>query len=477
MFSVAQTLTETQKQEALQTATKFCDLFMRYCNGERVLMSQINSLCSGANCTAYDDVKANKEIALRNYLFTIQQSYPQRMDVKLSTPSFSNCEIYYDYSFDISLSYSSFEENNSNGMGVALLPTLKKDMLKNVIIIFNVNVDISPLGKNVTRKLFYSTSYEKITAFTHNSSPNLSYAKALNAFAQGKYSQSLAYSQEAIENADVTFSKKKGCYLGAYLASLMIQDYESALKYATLYGDIGYILNVRGQLAFSKGDVDEAYNCYKQLETELIKGTNSLYPLCGVYYMLGNFHSYPSSSCSHHNSTLSASYFKKSYAENGDFSPNSAYMLYYFWILYQHDKSYGISDKDVSYTDALNYLRFAAKLNYPPAYLLLAIAEHKDTHNNTEADKWYNMAASNGNALAMALYGKFLIESASSNKTNGDIATYTKQRNGTLWLQRALRSKTLEKDIKDFFEAIPRQDINWPYSKVDVEKYLKEISQ
>ena len=43
LASSAQNLTQAQKQEALQCATKFCELLTRFSNGERTLNTQINA--------------------------------------------------------------------------------------------------------------------------------------------------------------------------------------------------------------------------------------------------------------------------------------------------------------------------------------------------------------------------------------------------------------------------------------------------
>lgn len=73
IFAVGQQPTSAQQQTALQCAKQFCDLLMRYSNGERTLNTQINALCSGADCSAFDDIKTNKEVTLRNYLMAIDR--------------------------------------------------------------------------------------------------------------------------------------------------------------------------------------------------------------------------------------------------------------------------------------------------------------------------------------------------------------------------------------------------------------------
>lgn len=93
LASSAQNLTQAQKQEALQCATKFCELLTRFSNGERTLNTQINALCSGADCSAFDDIKTNKEITLRNYLLAIQTKYPHKLSMAITTPTLSASNI------------------------------------------------------------------------------------------------------------------------------------------------------------------------------------------------------------------------------------------------------------------------------------------------------------------------------------------------------------------------------------------------
>ena len=83
-------VTEEQKQQALQHVTEFCNLLTQWGNGQRTLDTKIYALCSGNDCSAYDDVSTNKETTLRNYLLGIQKKYPKSLSIHLSQPSISN---------------------------------------------------------------------------------------------------------------------------------------------------------------------------------------------------------------------------------------------------------------------------------------------------------------------------------------------------------------------------------------------------
>ena len=70
-------ITPGVEEKALSCVGKFCSLLTRWSNGERTLDSQIYALCSGNDCSAYDDINTMKETTLRNYLLGIQKKYPK----------------------------------------------------------------------------------------------------------------------------------------------------------------------------------------------------------------------------------------------------------------------------------------------------------------------------------------------------------------------------------------------------------------
>lgn len=462
VFTSAQVLTDVQKQEALQCATKFCNLLARFSNGERTLNTQINALCSGADCSAYDDIKTNKEVTLRNYLMAIQQKYPKKLQMQISQPTFSDCEIFRDYDFSLSTNYGTLTGSQYQ---MSVLPTIEHNDLLNIIIVFNVKQHYPSLGLSTERKLIYSQKSGKITSFVCKNSPFLSYTKGLDAFAQQQYIEAIAYFDEAINNGGKKFAGKNDCFTGGYIASVLLLDFKRALKYANLLGDIGYILNCKGQIALQEGRLTDSYHCYKQLENELSQGTKSLYPISSVYYMLGVFHMMPKTEFPYYDSSKSASYLKKCVVENSDNSVEAAYILYIAWIGHQQDSAGGIAEKDMTYSEVLSFLRMAANKNYPPAFLPLAIAEHFDVKNIKEAVKWYEKSAKAGNNKAMALLGKVLVTEPE----------YLYRKNeGIEWLKKSLEGNGLELSINEFGKNIGRNI--WPDSREAVMQLLKQAS-
>lgn len=281
-------------------------------------------------------------------------------------------------------------------------------------------------------------------------------SEAEDLFYQGQYAQTVSYIEELLKTSGGKFEKYKKCYIFACVSSLLLGNYNKALRYSMLFGDDGLTFLCKAQIAFETEKYNEGYNYYKQLEQLLLNGRESIYLIECLYFALGCFHSLP---LKYHNSASAVSYFKNCISAGRHSVAEAAYRIYYYWILNKESSDWGISEKDMRYAEALNYLRLAAKQNYPPAYLLLAIAENNDTHDYNEADKWYEKSALNGNALAMTLYGRFLITTAESIKEKDWKTAYLRKSDGIKWLKESIKSNTLEKDIKNFFETIPRKDI------------------
>lgn len=459
MLSTAQTLTEAQKQEALQSAIKFCNLLKRFCEGERTLDTQIYGLCSGADCSAYDEIRTNSEKTLRNYLLAIQTKYPGELSIQLSAPSFSKSEIYYDYDYLYAIEYGDLD-NHDNDMGALL--SLTKNKVLNCSVIFNVTITIPSLSKHIQKKLIYSTKTGKITAFVMQNSPVISCSKGIDCFAKGDYNRAIGYFDEAVRNGGERFSHKRECYIFAYNACLYSLDLQNAYKYATLLGDFGYILSAKGQMAIKENRISDAIDCYSQIEKGILEGKQSLLPIENTYYLLGHLYSYPGTT---YNSYKCAEYLKKCANSKDYASDMSAYWIYVYWLLNQNEQEGGISDEDMNFNDAYLYLKKAANNNYPPAYILLGIAELKDMKNLVEAATWLERSAFANNAKAMAILGKLL--------TSEEQFAHRKK-DGIEWLRESLQGNILEKSINDYEETVSRNI--WPNSRQEVEAYLRQIT-
>lgn len=459
MFSTAQTLTETQKQEALQSANNFCNLLKRFYEGERTLDTQIYGLCSGRNISAYDEIKTNSEKTLSNYLLAIQAKYPGNLAVQLSAPSFSNSETHYDYNYHVAMEYTNLGNLNTKES----LVSITRAKILNSKVIFNITLTIPSLSKRIEKKLIYSTESGKITGFVMQNSPIISMSKGLDCFAQGYYNQAINYFDEAIRNGGERFSHKKECNIFAYYACTCSLDFSNAQKYATSLGDFGYILSTKGQIALKEDRISDAIDCYSQIEKGLMEGRKSLLPIGNTYYQLGLLYGYPGSS---YNSHKCADYLKKCASSKDIASTMSAYWIYVYWLVNKNEHEGGISDQDMKYNDAYLYLKQAAIGNYPPALLYYAFAAEKDLKNTDEAVTYYKKSADTGNVIAMVNLGRVLCE---------DSKYSSRKQEGLSILKKVLTKSTIEKDIDEFLKSCPRYD-TWPENRKDIEELYNKYA-
>lgn len=185
-------VTESQKQEALQKVTDFCSLLTQWSNGQRTLDSQIYALCSGNDCSAFDDVTTMNETTLRNYLLGIQKKYPIELSLQVSNPSLSS--IVYQPIINFSLN----SETIGNGYVNAQV-----ESYSNAFLVYNVNHTI--MGTKDLRKIIYDVKLSKITAYIKGDGTFVSILEGLTMFTRKDY-------QSAISKFEYAKSNKRASY-------------------------------------------------------------------------------------------------------------------------------------------------------------------------------------------------------------------------------------------------------------------------
>lgn len=158
MFSTAQTLTETQKQEALQSANNFCNLLKRFCEGERTLDTQIYGLCSGSDISAYDEIKTNSEKTIKNYLLAIQTKHPRGLTTSISSPALSSSKTYIEPVVGLSVGWG---DVNGADMSTTQMLSVTQENVANIYVVFDITQGFPSLGKNINKKLIYSLKTKK----------------------------------------------------------------------------------------------------------------------------------------------------------------------------------------------------------------------------------------------------------------------------------------------------------------------------
>lgn len=443
LTATAQSPTEAQKQEALKCATEFCSLLTRFSNGERTLNAQINALCSGADCSAFDDIKTDKEVTLRNYLLAIQGMYPTKLPMNISTPTLANSETYIEPVVDLSQSWGSID---GNMYSMSEVTSASLAGIENFYIVFNVRQDYPALNKNTNRKLIYDVKNKKITAFITGSGSYMSLLKCLDALINKDYKNAMAYADAAAQNSRSAL--KKRCYALAMCSAFYSLDLQKAAYYADLFGDRTYSALLNLVYLTNSDQIDKIAPYVKLLESIVETDNNLDKSQRGYLYgTLGNAYSapeYPEQNLD------KASYYMKKAADLGNLQ--ASYYLF-FWYIYYGD---AFTTADTATVGLIN----SAEGGYPLAFHPYGVVL-ENTDSPKAARPWYEKSTNAGDFIGMACLGRVLINI-------GD------KSNGVKWLKKALTCPNLDERIKMCVFSIRESKEQWPKSRADVEALLKQ---
>ena len=449
-------VTEEQKQQALQHVSKFCNLLMQWSAGQRTLDTQIYALCSGKDCSAYDDVSANKETSLRNYLLGIQKKYPNSLTIQISKPSLSNCKLYYEpklvYSDNIANVYG-----NSNPAGFVDIAELEAESYQNAYIVFNVSQTIPSIRETTKRLIVYDVNVKKITAYVTGQGTFTCYLEGLNLMIKKEYKDAITmFDAAALNNRS---SLKTKCYSFALMSCMYLLDFSNAFQYAKLIKDPFLVKYFEGLELYMNGKFSASYDLW--MDCIFLGESNSKYSgfLESLYMMIGGIYALPEEMGHHHDIRKSTSYFKKS-AQLGNVQ--SAWILFDNYIRGNLDTLLG---DIISTNEIMDYLKRAAEKGHPAAILAEGQYEERTKKNYDEAKKWYAKGANAGDPFCMACLGKLLINSKNPYQIS----------QGRAWLKKAMESDKFDV-TKKAFEGIV--DVNfWPKSKADIQSLIDYSSQ
>jgi tetratricopeptide (TPR) repeat protein len=431
----AQTVTQAQKEEGLRVATEFCSLLSRYSNGERTLDTKIYALCSGKDCSAYDNIKENKETTLRNYLMTIQKQYPQRLAMQITEPSLSNCKVYNEPEFNM----TNFWGTITSDMSTTQLIGLQVSNIKNHFILFNVKESISSRSINLDRIVVYDTNKHKITAFLNSTGTYITYLSGLEAFAEKDYRKAFDLFEKASTNERAPFCSS--CYTLCAFCSLYSLDYNTCLKYINKLGlkDMATYLNFYISINDNKFDQTNLY--VKQMELMMNNYNGRMKGM--IQYSLGLFYLLESN---YKNPQKALKYWKEAFE-------NEAVEAGFYIYIYNRAESFD----DLTDQEAEDYLYKCGNLEYPGSYRY--IGDLEAYKNNIDAAiSWYKKAIDySNNPLAMACLGDCLIQKGRTEEAR-------------TWLKKALEGDALDKCLEN--EICP----NWIDSRQDIVDLLNSIT-
>lgn len=434
-------VTEEQKQQALQHVTEFCNLLTQWGNGQRTLDTKIYALCSGNDCSAYDDVSTNKETTLRNYLLGIQKKYPKSLTINIKDITLNG--IFYQPELAMNTSWA------ESAMGSTVNYDFDITSYKNAFIVYDVLQSTSNNTGTIKKKIIYDVKAGKITGFVTGSGTYISFIEGLRLVAEKSYKAAIEKFNYAASNGRA--SLKKECYEASAFLSVILEDWDAAQHYGELAGNTAFALFYKGQAYTQKEDFETALDCFSKVE-ELIGNDAKLKNIVSFIWQLkGTIYALPEYNKTY-NSSKAAYYLKK--------SANAGNVASGYWI-YQYCYWDWIHKEDIPMSEAFEYLEWAAKNNYPAAYFTLG--EYSEWNKDYDiALSWYEKSADAGNPFGMACLGRLLIKKGGSYK-----------KTGCEWLRKSLDSN-LEKFLKEAeeLEMMPL----WPETKEDVEKLLNENS-
>lgn len=439
------TVTEAQKQQALQTVSKFCSLFTQWANGQRTLDAQIYALCSGNDCSAYDDVSTNKETTLRNYLLGIQKKYPKSLAMQISQPSLTNSSITYEPNIEMS-SYVGNIDGTYSPETMIEIPDFFASSYKNAYIVFKVDHSISTIGKTTRKMIIYDVKASKISAFITGETTFVNFIEGINLMTKKDYKGAIPKFEAAAVNE--RSSIRNSSFRLAALCCVFLGDMVNMRRFVRLTNDT--ILNTFFD-AYDKV-MEESYSesmelflkCERLIKEERTGAHNNLlstvYFECGLLYgMLTDY--------------KKAVYYLKKAIDLG--SVQSAFWLWEFCMGADE-----IDDTIISGDEIVRYLKWAAEKGHQGAILLVAKFEESQQNVN-DAITWYEKGAKMGDVLCMACLGRLLLQKDKST------ASMAKE-----WLEKSLEGNKLEQQLKGFDGLI--SSFFWPNSRADVQKLLNE---
>lgn len=443
-LSQAQNLSQAEMNKAQNCATEFCNLLQRFSNGERTLNTQINALCSGADCSAFDDIKANKEVTLRNYLMAIQQKYPKKLAMQITPPSLAESKTYIEPSIKLDIVWGSTGNTPEFGAETA---EMSVEGVQNVYIVFDVVQKYPTLNVSKKKKIIYDTNIGKITAFITNDGPYISFLNGTLAFANKDYNAAISYFDKAASND--RFPLRKDCYGLAMLCAIYLNDMNKVIHYAVKTDNRVYLDFMKLQQCIENDQYNEAYTYLSELERLVVERDDlTIMTKRNIYTAMALCYVIPSTT--YQDLDKAKNYLLKA-VELGDLK--AAYTAYSLYNV--------IEDDFIGADVALDCLQKAAQGGYPPAFYPWGQLLESVTEDREQVLNWYEKSAQSGNPVGMANAGKLLIDKREKAK-------------GVKWLKKSLEGQNLEAQLEEYETSnIPAP---WPKSRADVKKLLDESS-
>lgn len=227
----AVTITEQQRQEALNTTRSFCSLISQYSSGgpSSLDLDQRIFAMSSEDMEAYDNLVSHKHVRFDNFLALITNKFNNKIALEYSDYRIESVNPIYSYNFATTIGQTisgNFATSHEE-------LTMSVDKLQDIYIVISVKNKVPSLrGADYDCKIIYSVMTKKILSYTDSQGGLICLANAVNAVSRKKYDEALIWIDKALTHDRFTH-KKECCRFGFYIASLSL-DFGTARKYAQL---------------------------------------------------------------------------------------------------------------------------------------------------------------------------------------------------------------------------------------------------
>lgn len=429
----AQDMTDAQKQKALDTVTRFCDLLSQFSSGKGQYLGNdelIFQLCSSPKISAYDDIVENKEDILATYLINITHDYSNDLPMTFSKPVIESVFGLPEFGFY----YDGF------------LPKPEIIGYKDTYIIISLTQTIPSLNKSTNRKVIYSCNENRIISFSNTDSPFLSYQKGLIAFSNKDYETMILYMEKTLKVR--RFDNRQSCYILAAIGCSLLKDMDRIILYCSRISN-KMLSNCYIGMAYI--EKDDFPNGLKYLEKSAQLGNEN------VYHVLGVLYSNPSWGCL--NIPRAKDFFMKA-IDSKDVCVKAMGAYFYSIIALNGPQEIRLDTRKV-----IEYLRIAGDNEYVMAYLPLAIL-YEESGDVSESAVWALSAARNNNHVAMAMLGKYYLSSSQKETVNKGIEL----------LKQSLEYDSIDKEL-EFLGSQTGLEPKFPKSNDDVKQLLQKYNQ
>lgn len=227
----AVTITEQQRQEALNTTRTFCSLISQYSSGgsSSLDLDQRIFAMSSEDMEAYDNLVSHKHVRFDNFLAQITNKFNNRITLEYSDYRIESVNPIYSYNLTTTIAQAVPGASASSFEAVSY----SHDKIQDIYIVISVKNRVPALrGADNDFRIIYSVMTKKVLSYTDSQGGFICYANAMNAMSLQKYDEAITWIDKALTHE--RFTEKKNCCEFGYYCAMVYGNLDSARKYAQM---------------------------------------------------------------------------------------------------------------------------------------------------------------------------------------------------------------------------------------------------